>query len=74
MWVDQRRWVVGFKVSVSTSPTHASAGLNVTSPSRPKPQAANPCLRRPQRHQPKLMVEVVVVGVVDVGLVAMVVE
>ena len=32
-------------LSVSTSPTHTSANLIVTSPSWPKPQAANPCLR-----------------------------
>ena len=56
------------------SPTHASAGLNVTDPSRPKLQAADPRLRWPQHHQPKLMVEIVVVGAMDVGLVAMVVE
>ena len=32
-------------LSVSTSPTHTSVGLNVTDPSRPKSQAADPRLR-----------------------------
>ena len=35
------------------SPIHAFAGLNIIGLSRPKPQAPDTRLRRPQRHRPK---------------------
>ena len=66
VWVDRRQWVAGFNVS--------NPCLRRPQCHRPKLQAADPRLRWPQHHQPKLMVEIVVVGAMEVGLVAMVVE
>ena len=73
VWVDRHQWVAGFNVCLNVS----NLCLRRPQHHRPKPTQALSCRSTPSQassHQPKLMVELVVVSVVDVGLVAMVVE